>query len=48
MQYKKGTPLGDTVTCQTYPGETVSIVEMVRNHYTPDNSEAALRRFLAA
>jgi MOSC domain-containing protein YiiM len=39
---------GDTVTFEPYTGETVSIVEMYRNHYTPDNSSTTLRRFLAA
>ena len=39
---------GDDVIYEPYPGETISIVEMYRNHYTPDNSEATLRRFLAA
>ncbi len=39
---------GDAVTFEPYSGETVSIVEMYRNHYTPDDSEANLRRFLTA
>jgi MOSC domain-containing protein YiiM len=39
---------GDPVTVEPYAGETVSILEMTRDHYAPDNSEAALRRFLAA
>ena len=39
---------GDPVSVEPYTGETVSIAEMYRNHYTPDNSEASLRRFLAA
>lgn len=39
---------GDPVSVDRYTGETVSIVEMYRNHYALDNSESALRRFLAA
>ncbi|MBN2044802.1 MAG: MOSC domain-containing protein [Anaerolineales bacterium] len=39
---------GDMVSVERYTGETVSIVEMYCDHYAPDNSESALRRFLAA
>lgn len=39
---------GDPVVVKRYPGETVSLMEMVDDYYTPDKSEAGLRRFLAA
>jgi MOSC domain-containing protein YiiM len=39
---------GDSVTVEPYTGKTVSIVEMYRNYYSPDNSEASLHRFLDA
>jgi MOSC domain-containing protein YiiM len=39
---------GDTVTREPYVEETVSILEMYREHYNPDKSEATLRRFLNA
>ena len=39
---------GDRVTVEAYTGETVTILEMTRDHYAPDKSEAGLRRFLAA
>jgi MOSC domain-containing protein YiiM len=39
---------GDPVIIEPYTGETVSIVEMYRDHYAPNNSEESLRRFLAA
>lgn len=39
---------GDPVEVKRYPGETVSLMEMVDDYYNPDKSEAALRRFLAA
>jgi MOSC domain-containing protein YiiM len=39
---------GDTVTIERYQGDTVSLLEMYRDAYDPDKSEAGLRRFLAA
>jgi MOSC domain-containing protein YiiM len=39
---------GLAVTVQPYTRETVSILEMYRDFYEPDGSEAGLRRFLAA
>ena len=39
---------GDTVTYARYTGETVSAIEMMRDFYSPNLSEAAIRRFLAA
>ncbi len=39
---------GQSVSVQPYEGETVSILEMYRNYYQSDETEAGLRRFLAA
>ncbi|NWG33713.1 MAG: MOSC domain-containing protein [Chloroflexi bacterium] len=39
---------GDSVTVEKYAGETISIVEMYREHYNKDKSEASLRRHLNA
>jgi MOSC domain-containing protein YiiM len=39
---------GQSVTVQLYSGETVSILHMYRDFYEPDETEAGLRRFLAA
>jgi MOSC domain-containing protein YiiM len=39
---------GDPVSVARYEGATVSILEMFRDAYTPDKTEAGLRRFLAA
>ena len=39
---------GQSVSVQPYEGETISILEMYRDHYEPDVSEAGLRRFLSA
>ncbi len=39
---------GDLVTLEPYQGDTVSIQEMMRDHYHPDKTEAGLRRFLNA
>lgn len=39
---------GQLVKVERYPGETVSLLEMHRDHYHPDQSEAGLRRFLNA
>jgi MOSC domain-containing protein YiiM len=39
---------GEPVTVQRYEGETVTILEMFRDYYEPDDSEEGLRRFLAA
>ncbi len=40
--------VGDPVTYTPYMGETITALEMFRNFYAPDNSEATLRRHLAA
>jgi len=40
--------IGDPVVVKRYPGETVSLMEMVDDYYNPDKSEAGLRRFLVA
>ncbi len=40
--------IGDPVSVERYPGQTVSILEMVEDYYNPDKTEAGLRRFLAA
>ena len=37
---------GDPVTIEKYSGETVSIVQMYRDHYDKDYSEELLRRYL--
>jgi MOSC domain-containing protein YiiM len=39
---------GQSVTVQRFERETVSILEMYRDYYEPDETEAGLRRFLAA
>lgn len=39
---------GDPVTVEHYTGETISILEMYRKHYTRDKSEASLRKHLNA
>lgn len=39
---------GSDVTLEKYPGETISAIEMFRDFYQPELSEAALRRHLAA
>jgi MOSC domain-containing protein YiiM len=39
---------GDDVALLAHTGETVSILEMFRNHYLRTKDEATLRRFLAA
>lgn len=39
---------GDTVGYEPYGGETVGAVEVFRNFFEPDHSEAAIRRHLAA
>jgi MOSC domain-containing protein YiiM len=39
---------GDRVVLDPYPGKTVSLLEMTRDHYHPDKTEAGLRRFLNA
>lgn len=39
---------GDTVTIERFQEDTVSLLEMYRDAYNPDKSEAGLRRFLAA
>jgi MOSC domain-containing protein YiiM len=39
---------GLAVTVQPYAGETVSILEMYRDFYEPDGTEAGVRRFLDA
>jgi MOSC domain-containing protein YiiM len=39
---------GDSVSLERYRGETVTILEMYRDYYTPGLDEATLRRYLAA
>jgi len=39
---------GDSVTWERYQGETITAIEMFRDFYVPDHSEAMLRRHLAA
>lgn len=39
---------GDPVSVEKYNGETVSLVETMRDYYEPDLTEASIRRFLAA
>ena len=39
---------GDPVTVEGYGGETISAIEMFRDFFRPDPSEAAIRRHLAA
>jgi MOSC domain-containing protein YiiM len=38
----------DSVSLEPYPGETVSVIEMFRDFYKPNMTEAAIRRYLAA
>jgi MOSC domain-containing protein YiiM len=40
--------VGDPVRIERYTGETITAREMFRNFYAPDQSEANLRRYLAA
>jgi len=37
---------GDAVTVKKYTGETVSILQVYRDHYTKDYTEESLRRYL--
>lgn len=39
---------GDPVSVEKYAGDTVSLLEAMRDYYEPDLSEASIRRFLAA
>jgi MOSC domain-containing protein YiiM len=39
---------GDPVSLERYTGETVTILEMFRDYYYHDQSEAVLRHYLAA
>lgn len=39
---------GDAVAVERYAGETVSLVEAMRDYYEPNLTEAAINRFLAA
>lgn len=39
---------GDSVTVEKYMGETISILEMYREHYVKDKSEESLRKHLNA
>ncbi len=39
---------GDLIELEQYQGETVSVLEMFRDHYNEDQAEAGLRRFLNA
>ncbi|MEJ5223326.1 MAG: MOSC domain-containing protein [Anaerolineales bacterium] len=39
---------GDAVRLEPYPGPTVTILDVMRDHYEPDLSAAAIRRFLDA
>jgi MOSC domain-containing protein YiiM len=43
-----GVQAGDAVIYERNAGETVSVIEMMRDFHAPDLSEAAIRRFLAA
>jgi MOSC domain-containing protein YiiM len=40
--------VGDLVRVERYTGETITALEMFRDFYAPDRSEATLRRHLAA
>jgi MOSC domain-containing protein YiiM len=40
--------VGDSVSLERYAGETVTILEMFRDHYDHNQSEATLRHYLAA
>ena len=39
---------GDTATIEKYTGETVSILQMYRDHYKNEISETTLQRYLNA
>jgi MOSC domain-containing protein YiiM len=39
---------GDPVSLEPWPGETVTILDMFRDHYAPHLDAATLRRYLAA
>jgi MOSC domain-containing protein YiiM len=39
---------GDPVTAEKYTGETISIVEMYREHYVKDKSKESLQKHLNA
>jgi MOSC domain-containing protein YiiM len=39
---------GDAVVVEAYPGPTVTILEMFREFFAPDNRPATLHRYLAA
>jgi MOSC domain-containing protein YiiM len=39
---------GDPVTLEGYRGETISVIEMFRDFFEPNTSEATIRRHLAA
>ncbi len=39
---------GDSVQVEKYSGETVSLLEVYRDHYQPELTESAIRRFLSA
>jgi MOSC domain-containing protein YiiM len=39
---------GETVRVEQYPGETVSVIESMRDFYEPELTEAAIRRHLNA
>jgi MOSC domain-containing protein YiiM len=39
---------GEPVSLARYGRETITILEMFRDHYSPDLNEATLRRYLAA
>jgi len=44
---KEGTvKAGESVTVEKYTGETVSILQMYRDHYTKEYTEESLRRYL--
>jgi MOSC domain-containing protein YiiM len=40
--------VGDSVRLERYTGETVTILEMFRDHYSPDLRETTVRHYLAA
>jgi len=40
--------VGDPVSVEKYTGETVSLLETMRDYYEPDLTEVSIRRFLAA
>ncbi len=39
---------GDPVSVEKYAGDTVSLLETMRDHYEPNLTEASIRRFLTA